>query len=63
MKPPWWRTAGTLLVFGLMIVALFLLVDRAARPGIVPVICGALVTLGLAAAGHSAFQHHVEAGK
>lgn len=63
MKASPWRTAGTLLLFGLMVLAAVWMCSKEARPGIVPMACGSLVTLGLAAAGKSAFEKHVEARK
>jgi hypothetical protein len=59
MKPPPYRTAATLIVFGLMILAALLLCPAAARAGVAPVAIGALSSLGLYAAGKSAWEHHV----
>lgn len=59
MKIPWWRTSATLLLFGLMVGAMFLFCDRAARPGVLAIAVGAEVTLGLAAAGKSAYEKAV----
>lgn len=59
-KPHPYRTAGTLLLFGVMVLAAMFLCPADARAGIAPVAIGALSSLGLYAAGKSAFEKHTD---
>jgi hypothetical protein len=59
MKP--YRTAATLLLFGLMVVGIVYLCPEASRAGTAAAAFIALSALGAAAAGKSAFEKHVEA--
>jgi uncharacterized membrane protein HdeD (DUF308 family) len=58
---PAYRTTFTLLGFGLMVLAVLVLCTPEGRPAVAPVVVGGLVTLGVASAGKSAWQHHVNA--
>jgi hypothetical protein len=60
-KPHPYRTVGTLLLFGAMMLAAMWLCPEAARAGIAPVAIGALSSLGLYSAGKSAFEKHTDA--
>jgi hypothetical protein len=61
MKLQPYRTVLTLLLFGGMVLLALWFCPEAARAGVAPVAIGALSSLGLYAAGKSAFEHHVNA--
>lgn len=56
---PAYRTTLTLLLFGGMLLVVLLLCTAEARPAVAPAVIGGIVTLGIASAGKSAWQHHV----
>jgi hypothetical protein len=56
-----YRTAATLLLFGAMVLGALILCPRETRAGVAPAAIAALSSLGLYAAGKSAWEHHVNA--
>lgn len=61
MKPHPYRTAGTLLLFGLMIVGVVWLCTPETRAGVATIAVGALSSLGLWQARKSTLEHRTKA--
>jgi hypothetical protein len=58
---PAYRTTLSLLAFGLMLIGVLVLCPAEARAAVAPTVVGGVVALGVASAGKSAWQHHVNA--